>query len=88
MVLQRRSQVSYEGFDGPFSNVNLIVKGKCSLRTFHKHSKFRYVTTKCMKICFVQNSVIFRRKVAKSGEKREIHLHSFCTVLQVRYTIP
>ena len=83
MVLQRRSQVSYEGFDGPFSNVNLNVKGKCSLRTFHKHSKFCYVTTKFvrMKIRFAQNSVIFRRKVEKSGKKREIHLHSFCTVL-------
>ena len=38
--------ITYEGFDGPFSNVNLNVKGKCSLRIFDKHSKFRYITTK------------------------------------------
>ena len=34
-----------------------------------------------MKIRFAWNFVIFRRKVAKSAEKHEIRLHSFCTVL-------
>ena len=37
-----------------------------------------------MKFCFARNFVIFRRKVAKSSEKREIRLHSFCTVLYLK----
>ena len=46
--------MTYEGLDGPFLNVNLNVKGKCSLRIFDKHSKFRYVTMKFLsKICVV-----------------------------------
>ena len=38
--------ITYEGFNRPFSNVNLNAKGKCSLRIFDKHSKFRFVATK------------------------------------------
>ena len=34
-----------------------------------------------MKFRFARNFIKFRRKVAKSSEKREIRLHSFCTVL-------
>ena len=41
-----------------------------------------------MKFRFARNFVIFRRKVAKSSEKREIRLHSFCTVLYDKIDFP
>ena len=46
LALANSRGITYEGFDGPFSNVNLNVKGKCSMRICDKHSKFRYIATK------------------------------------------
>ena len=85
------SVVSYEGFDGPFSNINFTVKGKCSLRTFDKHSKFRYVTTKfrskiCAAVAKVTRIFALTEAVGISKIRRSSHENSFR--LKFRYISP
>ena len=74
--------ITYEGFDGPFSNVNLNVKGKCSLRIFDKHSKIRYIATKfrskiCAAVATVARICAFTETIGISKIRGSSHENSF-----------